>query len=76
MTMSNNEPTAAEHRPTTATLGPLSRGRRALLGTLVALVGVTGALLTTGLGAWRRRRGPRERDLSEAHFYGPHDWAG
>jgi len=55
--------------------GPILRGRRAVLGALVALVGATSAVLAAGRSIWRRR-GPRERDLSEANFYGPHDLAG
>ncbi len=57
-------------------LGPLDRGRRALLGKLIAVASVTVAVLTAGLEWRRRRRGPRERELSEANFYGPHDLAG
>ena len=67
---------AAGSVPAAADLPPLSRGRRALIGTLIALVGVTGVIVASGLGSWRRRRRPRERDLAEANFYGPHDLAG
>ncbi len=74
--MSHSEPTIAKQGQPPETRRSSSRGRRALLGTLVALAGGTAAWLTTGLGAWRRRRGPRERDLAEADLYGPHELAG
>jgi hypothetical protein len=59
-----------------ATLGPFARGRRALLARLVAVASVTVTVLAAGLSWRRRRRGPRERELSEANFYEPHDLAG
>ncbi len=57
-------------------LAPLARTRRALLGTLLGVATFTVAALTARLRWRRRRRGPQERELSEANLYGPHDLAG
>jgi hypothetical protein len=50
-------------------------GRRSALAKLIA-VGAGAAALATGLLRGRGRRDRRERELSEADLYGPHDLAG
>lgn len=68
--MKQREPAASGQRADAP-----GEGRRSALAKIVALgAGVAG--LATGLLRGRRRRGPRERELSEADLYGPHDLAG
>ena len=50
-------------------------GRRSALAKLAAL-GAGAAALASGILRRRSLRDPRERDLSEADLYGPHDLAG
>lgn len=50
-------------------------GRRSALAKLIAL-GAGAAALASGLLRTRGRRARRERELSEADLYGPHDLAG
>jgi len=67
---------AIEHRePRAHHDDPKDTGRRALLGRLLAAVSAAVVALATGVGV-AGRRAPREHELHEADFHGPHDLAG
>jgi hypothetical protein len=55
---------------------PAGEDRRSALAKLAGLAAGAAALASGALRLARRRRAPREKDLSEADLYGPHDLAG